>query len=86
MSLFSDGRYRYFLYLDDPASVKFRVSATDYSGLTTTSAVYSIASGVITDGVIPIDPLLILGVAGVVVAVVVVVVVIYWFRRRSSSK
>lgn len=85
MSLFSDGRYMYVLLRQEAASIRFRVSATDYSDQTTTSDVYSIPLAI--NGVTPppINPLIILGGAGVVVVIVVVVAIVFWYRRRSPS-
>jgi predicted phosphodiesterase len=83
MERFSDGRYIYVLLRPDPASIRFRVSATDYSGQITTSDVYSIPSA--TNGApLPIHLLIILGGAGGA-AIIVVVVIVFLRRRRSPS-
>jgi 3',5'-cyclic AMP phosphodiesterase CpdA len=84
MSPFSDGQYMYVLLRQETASVRFRVSATDYSGQTTTSDVYSIPLAT-NGGPPPISPLIILAGAGAVVVIVVVVAVVYLYRRRSPS-
>ncbi|MDO8056739.1 MAG: metallophosphoesterase, partial [Candidatus Hermodarchaeota archaeon] len=83
MSPFSGSRYQYVLLRTQPASIRFRVSATDYSGQTTTSDVYLIPSAT-TGGLPPLHLLIILGGAGVVV-VGVVVAIVYLRRRRSPS-
>ncbi|MFX1492212.1 MAG: metallophosphoesterase family protein [Promethearchaeota archaeon] len=84
MSKFSDGRYMYVLFREEAASIRFRVSATDYSGQTTTSDVYSIPLA--TNGIPPPIPIwIILAGASVVVVIVVVVAIVYLYRRRSLS-
>jgi hypothetical protein len=83
MPHFSGDQYMYVLLRPDPASIRFRVSATDYSGQTTTSDVYSIPSATI-GAPPPIHLLLILGGAGAVV-IVVIVVIVFLRRRRSPS-
>ena len=83
MPHFSGNQYLYVLLRSEPASVRFRVSATDYSGQTTTSDVYSIPSA--TNGAPPpIHLLILLGGAGGA-AIVVVVVIVFLRRRRSPS-
>ncbi len=84
MSPFSEGRYMYVLLRQEAASIRFKVSATDYSEQTTTSDVYSIPLA--TNGIPPPIPLwIILAGASVAVVVVVVVAIVYLYRRRSLS-
>ena len=83
-------RYRFYRFFDVAGTFRFQIIAWDYSGLKTTTGIYSItlASSTTTTTTPPPMPWLLVIAGTVVGAVVILVVLVYLFRRRpwSSAK
>jgi len=81
------GRYIYTICLEEPATVNFRILATDYAGLTTTTETYTFQYTSATTSIVVPPPTSLMLVVGVGVTILVIVaVVVYFLRIRPGAK